>query len=219
MISQNSLVAMFAYINALIDSRRAQPQDDLITALALAEEGGKGFSRAELLATCNTILTAGHETTTNLIGSLVHLLLTHPEQWAALKANPALINPAIEEALRYEAPKQRNFRRVKKTHTFNGVELAKNEMVFQVIGAANRDFANVENPESFEIRRTKIDHLSFGYGMHFCVGAPLTRMEARIVLETLIKHLPDARLVSGSMAWQERVQFRRPGRLALERSV
>jgi cytochrome P450 len=89
-------------------------------------------------------------------------------------------------------------------------------MVFQVIGAANRDPANVENPESFEIRRTKIDHLSFGYGMHFCVGAPLARMEARVVLETLIKHLPDARLVPGSMAWQERVQFRGPGRLLLE---
>ncbi len=217
MLSQTSLVAMFTYMNALIDERRARPQDDLITALALAEEGGQGFTRDELLATCNTILTAGHETTTNLIGSLVHLLLTHPEQWAALRANPALIHPAIEETLRYEAPKQRNFRRVKKRHTFNGVEFAENEMVFQVIGAANRDPANVETPESFEIRRGKIDHLSFGYGMHFCVGAPLARMEARVVLETLIKHLPDARLVPGSMQWQERVQFRGPGRLVIER--
>jgi pimeloyl-[acyl-carrier protein] synthase len=216
MISQKSLMEMFAYMNALIDDRRKSPREDLITALALAEEGGQGFSRDELLATCNTILTAGHETTTNLIGNLVHQLLLNPDQWAALKENPALINPAIEEALRYEAPKQRNFRRVKKGHIFAGVEFAENEMVFQVIGAANRDPANVENPETFDIRRAKIDHLSFGYGIHFCLGAPLARMEARVVLETLIKHLPNAELVPGSMQWQERVQFRGPGRLIIQ---
>ena len=217
MISQKSLVEMFDYMNKLIDQRRKEPKDDLITALALAEEGGQGFSRDELLATCNTILTAGHETTTNLIGSLVYQLLSHPEQWTAVRDNPALIAPAIEEALRYEAPKQRNFRRVKKTHTFAGVEFAENEMVFQVIGAANRDPANVDDPEVFNIRRAKIDHLSFGYGVHLCLGAPLARLEARVVLETLLKHLPDARLVPGSMQWQERVQFRGPGKLVIER--
>ena len=217
MLSQKSLVELFAYMNKLIDERRAAPRDDLITALALAEEGGQGFTRDELLATCNTILTAGHETTTNLIGNLVHLLLLHPEQWAALRADPALIAPAIEEALRYEAPKQRNFRRVKKAHVFAGTAFAENEMVFKVIGAANRDPANVANPDSFDIRRPRIDHLSFGYGIHFCLGAPLARMEARIVLETLLQLLPAARLVPGSMQWQERVQFRGPGRLLLER--
>jgi cytochrome P450 len=216
LVSQKSLMAMFAYMNALIDDRRKSPREDLITALALAEEGGQGFSRDELLATCNTILTAGHETTTNLMGNLVHQLLLNPDQWAALRDNPALINPAIEEALRYEAPKQRNFRRIKKAHTFAGVEFGENEMVFQVIGAANRDPANVEDPETFNIRRTKIDHLSFGYGIHFCLGAALARMEARVVLETLLKHMPDARLASDSMRWQERVQFRGPGRLLIE---
>jgi len=219
MLSQKSLVEMFAYMNRLIDERRARPQEDLITALALAEEGGRGFSRDELLATCNTILTAGHETTTNLIGNLVHLLLSHPEQWAALRSNPALMAPAIEEALRYEAPKQRNFRRVKKSHGFAGAEFAENEMVFQVIGAANRDPGNVADPETFEIRRAKIDHLSFGQGIHFCLGASLARMEARVVLETLLAHLPDACLVPGSMTWQERVQFRGPGRLLIERGA
>jgi hypothetical protein len=217
MVSQKSLVAMFAYMNALIDDRRKSPREDLITALALAEEGGQGFSRDELLATCNTILTAGHETTTNLMGNLVHQLLLNPDQWAALRDNPALIDPAIEEALRYEAPKQRNFRRIKKAHTFAGVEFGENEMVFQVIGAANRDPANVEDPETFNIHRAKIDHLSFGYGIHFCLGASLARMEARVVLETLLKHLPDAKLVPGSMQWQERVQFRGPGRLLIEK--
>jgi cytochrome P450 len=216
MISQKSLIEMFEYMNRLIDDRRKTPRDDLITALALAEEGGQGFSRDELLATCNTILTAGHETTTNLIGSLVYQLLAHPDQWAAVRANPALIEAAVEETLRYEAPKQRNFRRVKKAHVFGGVEFAENEMVFQVIGAANRDPASVADPEKFEIRREKIPHLSFGFGIHFCLGAPLATMEARVVLETLLKHLPAPRLVPGGMKWQERVQFRGPGQLLLE---
>ena len=215
-ISQTALLEMFAYMNQLIDLRRTDPKEDVITALAFAEEGGSRFTRDELLATCNTLLTAGHETTTNLIGNLVHLLLTHPAQWAALKANPALIGPAIEEALRYEAPKQRNFRRVKRTHVFRGVEFAENEMVFQLIGAANRDPENASKPDVFDITRPKIDHLSFGYGIHFCLGAPLARLEARVVLETLLKFLPDAAVVPGSLQWQERVQFRGPKTLHLQ---
>lgn len=216
MVSQKSLVEMFAYMNALIDDRRRAPRDDLITALALAEENGQGFSRDELLATCNTILTAGHETTTNLIGNLVHQLLRHPAQWAAVRDDPALIAPAIEEALRYEAPKQRNFRRVKQAHAFAGAEFAENQMVFQLIGAANRDPANVDEPEVFNLHRAKIEHLSFGHGIHFCLGAALARLEARLVLEALLRHLPRARLVPGTMEWQERVQFRGPGRLVVE---
>ena len=215
-ISQTALLELFDYMNRLIDLRRTDPKDDLITALAFAEEGGSRFTRDELLATCNTLLTAGHETTTNLIGNLIHLLMSHPAQLAALKENPALIGPAIEEALRFEAPKQRNFRRVKKTHHFRGVEFTENEMVFQLIGAANRDPDNASDPDVFDITRPKIDHLSFGYGIHFCLGAPLARMEARVVLETLLKSLPDARMVPGSLQWQERVQFRGPKTLLLE---
>lgn len=216
MVSQTALMEMFGYMNRLIDQRRASPQDDLITVLALAEENGRGFSRDELLATCNTLLTAGHETTTNLLGNLVHLLLAHPEQWAALKANPALIGPAIDEALRYEAPKQRNFRRVKKAHTFTGVSLGENEMVFQLIGSANRDPARISDPDTFNIHRPKIDHFSFGSGIHFCLGAPLAKLEARVVLETLLAYLPDVQLVPDSLKWQERVQFRGPRSLLLE---
>ena len=214
-ISQTALLELFAYMNRLIDQRRTEPKEDVITALALAEEGGEQFSRDELLATCNTLLTAGHETTTNLIGNLVHLLLTHSEQWAALKANPALIGQAVEEALRFEAPKQRNFRRVKKNHIFAGVEFSENDMVFQLIGSANRDPQNIKDPDVFDITRHKIEHLSFGYGIHFCLGAPLARMEARVVLETLLACLPDAHVVPGSLQWQERVLFRGPKTLVL----
>jgi cytochrome P450 len=216
MVSQTALLELFAYMNRLIDERRVRPQDDIITALALAEVDGRGFSRDELLATCNTLLTAGHETTTNLLGNLLNLLLSHPEQWAALKGNPALTGPAIEEALRFEAPKQRNFRRVKKAHAFGGVPFEENEMVFQLIGSANRDPLRIEDPDIFNIHRTRIEHFSFGSGIHFCLGAPLAKLEARVVLETLIAQRPDIRLVPGGLKWQERVQFRGPRSLVLK---
>lgn len=219
MISQTALLELFDYILRLIDERRANPQDDLITTLAFAEEAGERFSRDELLATCNTLLTAGHETTTNLIGNLVHLLLAHPEQWRLLQGDASLINPAIEEALRFDAPKQRNFRRVKKSHLFNGVPFEENQMVFQLIGSANHDPRQFENPDTFDIRRTKIDHLSFGSGIHFCLGAPLARMEARIVLEILLKDLPDCRLARPVTSWQERVQMRGPKELWIDRNA
>jgi cytochrome P450 len=213
MVSQTSLVEMFDYMNLLIDSRRSNPKDDIITALALAEEGGKPFTRAELLATCNTLLTAGHETTTNLIGNLVHLLLAHPDQWRQLQRQPALLPSAIEEALRFEAPKQRNFRRIKRSHIFEGFPFEEHQMVFQLIGAANRDPLKFVNADAFDITRQKNEHLSFGAGIHFCLGALLARMEARIVLETLIATMPNCQLGRQSLLWQERVQFRGPKEL------
>jgi cytochrome P450 len=216
MISQTALLELFDYILRLIEERRAQPQDDLMTTLAFAEEAGQGFSRDELLATCNTLLTAGHETTTNLMGNLVHLLHAHPEQWLLVKADPALLGSAIEEALRFDAPKQRNFRRVKKAHVFNGVAFEENQMVFQLIGSANHDPRKFENPDVFDIRRMKIDHLSFGSGSHFCLGAPLARMEARVVLELLLKEMPECRLARPVTRWQPRVQMRGPQELWLE---
>jgi cytochrome P450 len=213
MVSQTSLVEMFDYMNLLIDSRRSSPKDDIITALALAEEDGQQFSRAELLATCNTLLTAGHETTTNLIGNLVHLLLTHPDQWRQLQRQPALLPSAIEEALRFEAPKQRNFRRIKRSHIFGGLPFEENQMVFQLIGAANRDPLKFNNADAFDITRQRNEHLSFGAGIHFCLGASLARIEARIVLERLIAAIPNCRLDQQSLLWQDRVQFRGPKEL------
>jgi cytochrome P450 len=163
---------MFAYMNRLIDLRQSDPKDDLIAALALAEVSGLQFSRDESLATRNTLLTAGHETTTNLISDLVHLLLANPGHWEQLQSEPASIDAAIEEALRFDAPKQRNFRRVKKSHTFAETALAENEMIFQPIGSANRDERSFQQPEIFDIRRRQNDHLSFGFAIHFCLGPP-----------------------------------------------
>lgn len=217
LVSQRSLLELFEYMNRLIDDRRASPRDDVITTLALAEVDGRGFSRAELLATCNTLLTAGHETTTNLLGSLVRLLLAHPEAWEVVRCDPSTHAGAIEEALRYDAPKQRNFRRVKKAQVWRDVAFVENDMVFQLIGSANHDPDHFAAPEKFDFTRSPNNHLSFGAGIHFCLGAPLARAEARIVLETLLEFAPDVRLAEQGFTWQERVQFRGPGALWLTR--
>jgi cytochrome P450 len=215
-VSQTALVEMFDYITSMVEARRTEPKDDLLTALANAEEAGQRFSRDELLATCNTLLTAGHETTTNLIGNLVHLLLSNRDQWERLKAEPSLIDTAVEEALRFDAPKQRNFRRTRVAHEFQGASFQENQMVFQLIGSANRDARQFVNPDSFDIGRTDNKHLSLGAGIHFCLGAPLARKEAKIVLESLIDLMPDCRLAEQQMTWQERIQFRGPKELWIE---
>jgi cytochrome P450 len=216
MRSQKSLKEMFDYVINIVEMRRQKPQDDLITSLAQVEEAGRGFTRDELLATCNTLLTAGHETTTNLIGNLAHLLFSHPDQAALVRENPVLIGSAIEEALRFDAPKQRNFRRVKKSHVFRECNFEENQMVFQLIGSANRDPRKFPDPDKFDVTRKENDHVTFGSGIHFCLGAPLARLEARIILETLFKLVPSVRLAARSMPWQERVQLRGPMELWLE---
>lgn len=209
--SQQALVELVAYMDAQLEERRRHPREDVLSAMALAEENGQRFARDELLATCNTLLTAGHETTTNLIASLVHLLLIERERWEEVRAQPELIAGAIEETLRFEAPKQRNFRRVKNRHTFAGVEFGPDEMVFQLIGAANRDPTVFAQPDTFHLRRGSNEHVSFGSGIHFCLGAPLARLEARVVLQALFHHVPALTLVPAGFRWQERVQFRGPG--------
>ncbi len=214
MVSQQSLTELFDYMTRLVEERRREPEDDLITALALAEEDGARLSRDELLATCNTILTAGHETTTNLIGNMVRELLLHPHSWREVREDPSLIAGAVEESLRLDAPKQRNFRRIKKTHDFGGVTLHENQMIFQLIGSANRDPEVFEHPAAYDIHRANAkDHLSFGIGIHFCLGAALARTEASVVLEALIRHVPDLRITDKGYTWQDRQQFRGPGSL------
>lgn len=217
MVAQRSLTELFEYTLALIEARRKDPKDDLITTLAFAEENGQTLHRDELLATCNTILTAGHETTTNLIGNVVRSLMLDPSSWEALKADPTLIANAIEESLRIDAPKQRNFRRIKKAHTFEGVPLEAQQMIFQLIGSANRDPEIFDQPDRFNLYRSNAkDHLSFGIGIHFCLGASLARMEAAVVIEALLRWMPHLRLSEKGYTWQERQQFRGPGSLWLK---
>ena len=213
LLSQKSLEHFVGYVEGLVESRRAEPKEDLISALVEAD-----YRDRELAATCCTLLVAGHETTTNLLGNIVRLLSLHPEQLEDLRANQELAEQAIEEILRFDAPKQRNFRRAMKDHTFAGAPIAENEMVFQIIGSANHDERIFENPETLDIRRKDNPHLTFGAGIHFCVGAVLARLEARIFLEYFLNHKGSIRVLDGAdaFAWQERVQMRGPGRLMLE---
>jgi cytochrome P450 len=182
------------YFEALFNQRRKDPQDDLITQLVQAEEAGDRLSTAELRANVNLLFAAGHETTVNLIGNGILALLRHPDQWALLRDNPSPIPAAIEEILRYESPVQAVGRTVSEPFEIDGVALAQDDIVVSLIGAANRDPALFDNPDRLDIARKDLKPLSFGGGIHFCLGAQLARIEAAVVFDTLVRRLPSLRL-------------------------
>jgi cytochrome P450 len=183
-----------AYFEALFEQRRRDPRDDLITQLVQVEEAGDRLTTAELRANVNLLFAAGHETTVNLIGNGFLSLLRHPQQWRKLCDDPSLIPNAIEEILRFESPVQAVARTVAEPIELSGVALERPAIVVSLIGAANRDPAVFENPNQFDITRKDIRPLSFGGGIHFCLGAQLARIEAAVVFETVLRRLPDLRL-------------------------
>ena len=183
------------YLRRFFEVRRRDPRDDLASALIQAEEAGDRLSGDELLAMVFLLLVAGHETTVNLIGSGVLALLEHPEQMERLRGETALVKPAVEELLRYTAPVFMSTERYAREDVeIHGVTLPRGGMTLGVIGSANRDEAVFENPDALDITREPNKHLSFGQGIHFCLGAPLARMEAQIALSTLLRRAPDLRL-------------------------
>ena len=200
--SQSHLLAMRAFLMELLDERRRQPQDDLLSRLALAETEGDRLTEAELLTTCVTLLVAGHETTTNLIANGLYTLLRHPEELQQLRTEPAQITTAIEEMLRYESPLQRNPRRVAEDLEYRGVRLRRGDNVLQMLGAANRDPKVFSDPNRFNLTRQPNRHLAFAFGIHFCVGAPLARLEAPIAIGTVLRRLPGLRLATQAVEWQ-----------------
>jgi cytochrome P450 len=192
-----------AYFEALFEQRRRQPRDDLITQLVQAEEAGDRLSTAELRANVNLLFAAGHETTVNLIGNGILALLQHPEQWAMLRDDLGLIANAIEEILRFESPVQAVGRIVTEPLELGGVALALDDIVISLIGAANRDPSVIEYPDRLDITRVDLKPLSFGGGIHFCLGAQLARIEAAVVFERLIRRLPSLRLIQpASPKWR-----------------
>lgn len=189
-----SVAELTAYFRALIPTRRGD-EDDLLGALLRAEEHGDALSETELFANIILLLAAGHETTTNLIGNGLHALLTHPAQLQRLRAAPALIPAAVEECLRFDAPVQFTTRVAKAPLAISDQAIPVGKEIFFVLGAANRDPAQFADPDNLDVSRRDNRHLAFGFGPHFCLGAPLARLEGQIAFATLLRRLPDLRLL------------------------
>ncbi|APE24885.1 MULTISPECIES: cytochrome P450 family protein [Streptomyces] len=200
-----AMVDFAAYLDALIEDKRAAgPTDDLLSALITARaEDGDRLSGPELRAMAYLLLIAGHETTVNLIANTVRNLLTHPEQLAALRADPDLLDGTIEESLRYDGPVETGtFRFTREAVTIGGREIAAGQYVLVGIGALDRDPARFPDPDRFDIRRDTRGHLAFGHGIHYCLGAPLARLEGRIALRTLLDRFPDLELDPEGEPWE-----------------
>jgi cytochrome P450 len=187
-------LATAAYFRSLFELRRHQPGDDLTTQLVQAEEQGHKLTNEELTANVILLFGAGHETTVNLIGNGLLALHRHPDQLRLLKENPALIANAIEELLRYDSSVQLTGRTALENVSVGGVDVAKGESVLCLLGAANRDPAVYADPDRLDITRSNVRPISFGGGIHFCLGAQLARIEGEIAIATLLRRLPDLEL-------------------------
>ncbi len=190
-----AIMRFMGYLRKLIKSRRAHPRDDLISAMVKAQEGNDQLTDDEILAMIFLLLSAGHETTVNLIGSGTLALLQHPDQLARLREEPALIKSAIEELVRFVVPVEMATERyAREDVTIAGTTIPKGELVLAVVASANRDSQQFPKPDVLDIAREPNRHLGFGQGMHYCLGAPLSRLEGQIAISTLIKRAPNLRL-------------------------
>jgi len=206
-----NVLAIMRYIRKIIKGRRANPRDDLVSALVRAEQAGDKLSEDESVAMVFLLLVAGHETTVNLIGNGLLALLEHPAQLEKLRNDPALIRPAIEEMLRYASPAETATERyAREDVTVGGVTIPRGEMVFAVIASANRDERQFANPDALDITREPNRHLSFGLGTHFCLGAPLARLEGQIAINTLLSRLPQPKLAvaPSALRWRRGLVLR-----------
>src|SRR2546421_2242779 len=190
-----SIMSFMGYLKKLIKERRAHPKDDLVTALVQAKDGSDKLSGDEVLAMIFLLLVAGHETTVNLIGSGSLALLEHPDQLEKLRIEPAIIKPAIEELVRFVCPVEMATERYTREEiTIAQTPIPRGELVLAVIGSANRDANYFDNPDSLDVTRENNKHLAFGLGAHYCLGAPLSRLEGQIAISTLIRRMPNLRL-------------------------
>jgi cytochrome P450 PksS len=200
-----AVVAFLRYARRLVRARRAEPRDDLVSALVGVEEAGDQLSEDELLAMVVLLLVAGYETTVNLIGNGMLTLLAHPDSMDQLRNDPALIETAVEELLRYDSPVETATERfARQDVTVAGVKISRGEMVFAVIASANRDESQFEHPDTLDLMRTPNRHLSFGQGVHYCLGAPLARLEGQIAINAVLRRLPDLRLAVPAGALRRR---------------
>ncbi|MCG6953905.1 MAG: cytochrome P450 [Betaproteobacteria bacterium] len=198
------------YLKTLVAARRRKPGDydtDVLTRLIQGEQDGERLTEKELYHQCIFMLNAGHETTTNLIGNGLWLLLTHPEELARLRADPTLVPSAIEEMLRYEGPIQLNNRRLKAAMDIGGKSLAEGTSITIAIGGANRDPAQFPDPDRFDVGRKPNRHVAFGQGDHACSGMNVARMEGRVAFSRLLARFPKIELI-GKPERDRRIRFR-----------
>ena len=196
------------YFTHLIAERRARPQQDMLSALIAVEEEGERLSQDELLANVILLFAAGHETTMNLIGNGMLALFRHPDQLARLRAEPGLIQTAVEEFLRYDGSVQMTARTALDDIEIGGKRIRKNQQALILLGSANHDPAQFANPDQLDITRQDNPHITFSHGIHHCLGAPLARIEAQLAINSLLERLPRLRLATDAVEWREMVTLR-----------
>jgi hypothetical protein len=199
--------AFFDYFRSLIAERRKRPADDLLSALIAAEEGGEKLREDELLSTCLLLLAAGHETTVNLIASGLYALLRHPDQLRRLRDDASLAPGAVEELLRYDAPVQLALRTALEDIEVRGVTIRRGQQVILLLASANRDAQQFPDPDRLDITRGDSRHLAFGFGIHFCLGAPLARVEGEIAFRSLVSRFRTLEL-AGEPEYRENIVLR-----------
>ena len=203
-----SLDEMVAYFRAAIQEQRAHPRDGLIGAYLAAEINGDRFSDEEVVANTIVTMVGGQETTTNLIGNGLLSLLRHRDQLEKLRADPSLIQSAVEELLRYESPSQHTARLAPEDVELGGKQIRKRQAVIAIMGAANRDPERFPDPDRLDICREDNRHLAFAWASHFCFGAPLARIEGQTAFATILRRMPDIRLTEEPLKWRENLGLR-----------
>ena len=199
--ARTSANELATYMHGVIEERRREPRDDLMSGLIAAEEQGQILSEDEMLATAMLLLVAGNETTTNLIGNGTLALLRNPDQMRTLRDDPSLIPTAVEELLRYDGPVQGTGRVATEPMEIDGRAIEPGQAVLCMLAAANRDPAQFGRPDELNLRRHPNEHLAFGDGIHFCLGAPLARAEGQIAFQAMLERLADPRLETEDLRW------------------
>lgn len=200
--AKNGLQQMVEYLEDVIKSRMKNPKEDLITALVQTKEKEDSLSLEEIISTCTLLVFGGHDTTTNLIANGLYSLMKNPDQFEMLKNDPSLINTAVEELLRYDGPSKSTLRIAKNDFEYEGVQIKKEDRVLLINAAANRDPEVFEDPDKLDITRHPNRHMGFGKGIHYCLGAPLARLEATIAINQIIKRFPNMELERENLDWK-----------------
>jgi cytochrome P450 len=214
-IASESSRQIFAYLADIIAARRREPRDDLISALIAAQEERDALTDQELLATANLLLVAGHETTTNLIGNGMLAMLREPDEWRRLCADPGLVDSAVEELLRFDGPVQATVRVARAAVEFGEYTVPEGSLVLVNIGAANHDPEVFDEPDRLDLGRDPNPHVGFGFATHFCLGAPLARLEAKLAFEALSQRFPHVALVDDAPEYRTNPVLRGLRRLDL----